>query len=360
MTSSFAKVEMVVIGTKDLTSESSPYIIAEIGVNHEGCLHTAKKLIDLAAEGGAHAAKFQSYKASSLAAKHSPSYWDTSMEACTSQYQLFSKYDNFNEEDYISLYDHCSQVGISFLSTPFDAISAEFLLPMMDCYKISSSDITNYPLIRQIAKYNKPIFLSTGASTLDEIHSAVDELTSHGASYVVLLHCILNYPTINQNAHLGMITSLKDSFPELLVGYSDHTLPDRNMTSLVTAFMLGAVVIEKHFTHDKSLPGNDHYHSMDVHDLKRFVNTVKDIRELRGPAIDKQPIATEAISRLNARRSLVAAKPLPRGHILASSDLIPKRPESGIPANKIDYVVGRKTLQEIPEDHILQWTDLSE
>jgi len=346
------------LGSREICSDSTPYVIAEIGVNHEGSLQQAMRLIELAKEGGADAAKFQSYKAGTLASKHSPAYWDTNKESTLSQHELFKKYDNFSASEYVTLANHCHKVGIEFLSTPFDDEAVDFLDPLMPFFKIASADITNIPKLRKIAKKRKPVVLSTGASTLGEIDIAVESLEQAGCAEIILLHCVLNYPTINENAHLKMISGLKHSFPTRFVGYSDHTLPDGSMTSLVAAFLLGAMVIEKHFTFDKELPGNDHYHAMDVHDLKRFVSIIDLIQTLKGSSEFKAPIETEAISRLNARRSIVVTKDLPMGHRLLESDLTYKRPGTGISPLHWDDIIGRSTARSLKADDILQWEDL--
>ena len=350
---------VITLGSRVITSSSPPYIIAEIGVNHEGSIDQAKRLIDQAKQGGADAAKFQSYKAGTLASKHSPSYWDTTKEPTRSQYALFQKYDNFGQDDYIALADHCSQTGIDFLSTPFDDAAVEFLDPLVRFFKIASADLTNIPFLRKVAAKGKPIVLSTGASTLGEIDIAVQALTKAGCTDLALLHCILNYPTDNANAHLRMIEGLKRAYPENIIGYSDHTLPDGAMTSLVTAHLLGAAIIEKHFTHDKTLPGNDHYHAMDQYDLARFVALAETIHTLMGSSDHKAPIDTEAISRKNARRSIVLAREVTSGQALTPDDITYKRPGTGISPLHWDEVLGRRTVNELKVDHILQWEDLA-
>lgn len=346
------------LGSRNLDSKSKPYVIAEIGVNHEGSMVQAKKLIDLAREGGADAAKFQSYKADTLASKHSPAYWDRTKEKTSSQHALFQKYDNFSANDYKELSEYCDSVGIAFVSTPFDDASIEFLDPIMPFYKIASADLTNTPFLRKIAKKGKPVILSTGASTLEEISAAVTELEAAGCKELALLHCILNYPTPDIQAHLGMIRGLKQAFPENIIGYSDHTLPDDAMTSLCASQLLGAVIIEKHFTHDKTLPGNDHYHAMDVHDLKRFISLSEKINVLLGPEEDKAPIESEAISRENARRSIVLKHNLAEGHMLCEGDITYKRPGSGISPASWDDVIGSILIRALESDHVLKWEDI--
>lgn len=335
-----------------------PYVIAEIGVNHEGSIDMAKRLIELAKQGGADAAKFQSYKADTLASKHSPAYWDTTKEPTPSQHQLFRRYDNFEPDDYVELANYCRQVDIDFISTPFDDAAIDFLDPLVPFFKIASADITNIPFLRKIAAKGKPVVLSTGASTLGEIDMAVATLLQSGCLHIALLHCILNYPTENENAHLRMITGLRRAYPNYLIGYSDHTLPDDAMTALVTAYLLGAIIIEKHFTYDKTLQGNDHYHAMDVNDLNRFIQLIDRIHSLFGPSEIKAPIKTEAVSRLNARRSIVLAKDVAAGKTLEEDDLTYKRPGTGISPLHWDEVIGRKLIKADQRDSLITWQNL--
>jgi len=329
-----------------------PYVIAEIGVNHEGSMALAKRLVDEAKEGGADAVKFQSYKAETLASKDSPSYWDTTKEPTTSQYELFKKHDSFWIDEMQELKNYCDTVNIEFMSTPFDIESADFLNDMMDVYKISSSDITNKPFIEYMCKFGKPIILSTGASSLSEIQEAVSWIEKHG-NPLALLHCVLNYPTPDQNANLGMILGLKKVFPDKIIGYSDHTLP-QDMKVCEMATMLGSMIIEKHFTHDKTLPGNDHYHAMDKEDLKLFRSNLERTFEILG-SFKVEALADEELARRNARRSLVASRNIPAGKIITAEDLTFKRPAHGISPRCIDNLVGKKAACLIEEDAVLQW-----
>ena len=347
------------LGSKLVSDSSLPYVIAEIGVNHEGSLDLAMKLIDLAKEGGADAAKFQTYKADTLASKHSPAYWDLSKEPTTSQHKLFQKYDSFGPSEYRALAQHCEEVEIDFVSTPFDSAAVELLDPLMPFFKIASADLTNTPLLRQVAETKKPVVLSTGASNSDEIRTAVATLHAAGCSELSLLHCVLNYPTADENAHLGMITGLREDYPELVIGYSDHTVPDESMTPLTASYLLGARVIEKHFTHDKTLPGNDHYHAMDVNDLRTFVRNVQRIHVMTGAGSQKEPVETEDIARLNARRSIVLDADVRSGDVLSESVLTYKRPGTGVSPAHWDAVIGRKVARDLEKDHVLQWTDLA-
>jgi N-acetylneuraminate synthase len=345
------------LGGYKVSSSSFPYIIAEIGVNHEGSLERAEELIRLAKEGGAHAAKFQTYKAETLASRHSPSYWDLKKEPTTSQYELFKKYDKFGPAEYIHLAKYCKDIGIEFLSTPFDEKSIDFLDPLMSFYKIASADIMNVPFLRKIASKKKFVVLSTGASTLEEVDYAIQVLQNAGCKDICLLHCVLNYPTENENANLNMISCLLDRYPEFVIGYSDHTLPDSEMSVLTAAYLKGARVIEKHFTFDKTLPGNDHYHAMDVDDLKVFVRRVKQLQKIEGNTF-KTPLKTELISRKNARRSIVLSEKVTEGTVLKENMLTYKRPGMGINTIHWDKIIGMKTKVDLDEDHVLCWDDL--
>ena len=329
-----------------------PFIIAEAGVNHEGSMQIAKRLIEEACEGGADAIKFQTYKANTIASKNSPAYWDTTKEPIASQYELFCKHDKFWKKEMEELKSHCDKVGIEFLSTPFDIESAKFLNDLMDVFKISSSDITNKPFIEFICNFKKPIILSTGASFLYEIQESVSWIERAGNT-LALLHCVLNYPTPDENANLGMILGLKRAFPDKIIGYSDHTLP-KDMQVCKNAILLGATIIEKHFTHDKTMTGNDHYHAMDKNDLTKFKKDIEETFKILGK-FEVSALDDEKLARDNARRSLVASKDIKKGDIIKRDDLTFKRPAMGISPKFIDDIVGRRAFCNISEDDVLKW-----
>jgi N-acetylneuraminate synthase len=224
----------------------------------------------------------------------------------------------------------------------------------MPAYKIASADITNKPFIEYIAKKNKPIILSTGASNLSEIFQALEWIKSTGNSQISLLHCILNYPTEYANANLGMIKNLSEVFVDNVIGYSDHTNPEHINDILVTSWLLGAQIIEKHYTWNKKLSGNDHYHSMDYQDLKSFVSKLKFLKSCMG-SFDKHSIPSEEPARKNARRSLVSKKHIEKGKTIDYEDITWKRPGFGIPPNMIDKVIGGIACVDIPEDTILDF-----
>ena len=346
-------------GEKPRSSEygiGMPYLIAEAGVNHEGCMDTARRMINEAVEGGADAIKFQTYRAETIASKNSPAYWDIAKEPTKSQFLLFQKYDKFWKTEFEVLKDCCDVAGIEFLSTPFDIASADFLNDLMDVFKISSSDITNKPFIEYMCSFGKPVILSTGASHLEEIDSALSWIDAKGVP-VALLHCILNYPTLDENANLGMIRGLQHKYPNRVVGYSDHTLPG-DMRVLETAWLLGATILEKHFTFDRNLPGNDHYHAMDKVDLEKFKGNVERLKALLGET-GKYSLECETPAREHARRSLVATKLIPAGCKITSESLTWKRPAHGICPSEIDRVLGKRAICDIPKDELLTWGKLA-
>lgn len=336
-------------------------LIAEIGVNYYdvakklniSLLEAAKFMILSARNVGIHAVKFQTYKAETLASKYSPSYWDTKEEPTTSQYELFKKFDTFGESEYRIISSFCEKIGIEFCSTPFDFESADYLESLMNVYKISSSDLTNIPFITYIAKKGKPILLSTGASNFDEIDEAVSCIRRYNDSELALLHCVLEYPTPYAHANLAKIKALKDGFPDIIIGYSDHTKPEVHYDVVKTAYLLGATVIEKHFTVDKNLQGNDHYHAMDAHDATKILMDIQNIDELRGTE-KLCALESEKSARENARRSIVAAMDIPKGVIVTEDMLAFKRPGTGISPNRLAEIVGKITRVDIRKDKLFE------
>jgi sialic acid synthase SpsE len=334
------------------------YIIAEIGVNHENNISLAKKQIALAKKGGASAVKFQTYKAEKLAVKNSPAYWDTTKEPTKSQFELFKRYDSFGIKEYRLLADYAREVGIEFMTTAFDFDAVEDVDPLVRVHKVASADLTNIPLIRKIAAKKKPVLISAGAATLMEIETALRELKANGASDITLLHCVLNYPTPDERAHLGRLDILLKYFPDVDIGYSDHTPPQDQCFAVVMAYAMGARVIEKHFTHDKTLPGNDHYHAMDVSDLTHLRRQLERAKILIGPRSESIFLDDQAAAIKHARRSIVSARELHPGEVITSEMLTVKRPASGISPLYWDQVIGAKVVRHINDDETLSWQDI--
>lgn len=338
------------------------YLIAEMGVNFYDTarnmnispLEAAKMYIDAAAEAGVDCAKFQSYKAGTIVSKNSPAYWDTSKEPTKTQYELFQKFDSFGEDEYRELCKYTHMKGLDFTSTPFDYASADYLEEMVDFYKISSSDLSNIPFIRHIGSKGKPVYMSVGAAYLSEVDVAVRTLKAAGCKDIVLFHCVLSYPTDPKDANLRIIETLKRTFPDVRVGYSDHVAPDPTMMTLSTAYLLGAEVIEKHFTLDKTLPGNDHYHAGDPIDFKKAIDNCMWINTVMGSK-EKTVLECEKIPRREARRSLVLTRAMKRGEVIKETDLMAKRPGTGISPEFADIVVGRAVNKDLEEDTILTW-----
>lgn len=355
------KEKSIEIAGHILAEDTRPFIVAEAGVNYYDIaeklsilpLKAAEKMIEEAAKSGADAIKFQTYKAEKLTIEDSPTYWEEN----ATQREFFKKYDKFGEGEFQKLSEYAKKRDIIFMSTPFDKESADFLDDLMPVFKIASADITNKPLLEHIARKGKPIFLSTGASTIGEIETALRNIKESGNEQVVLLHCILSYPTEYKDANLGMIEHLRKVFPHNLVGYSDHTMVDRNMIVLTIAAVLGAVVIEKHFTLDKKLPGNDHYHAMDPDNLKRFTENLLLLEKIIGEG-EKKPIEKELLARKFARRSLVAKQDIPEGTIITEEMLTEKRPGTGISPVFVKFVVGRKATSDIKADTVISWNQI--
>lgn len=345
--------------------ENGYYIIAEAGVNYYEFaerfsvtpLEGAKMMVKAAAESGADAIKFQTYKAKYLAMKDSPGAWDRNDIPVETQYELFQMYDRLGEEDYRVLSEYAESQGIEFMSTPFDLESADYLEPYMEEYKISSSDISNIPLMTKIAKKNLPIILSTGASAVDEIDEAVDLIKKYNNRKLTLLHCVLQYPTPYENANLLKIRSLAQRYPDVIVGYSDHTKPDGMMDVLKTAYLLGAKVIEKHFTLDKTIKKrNDHFHSMDCEDLKKLKASLEFLKTISGSDVlgcQEDEITT----RNSVRRSAVSARQIKKGEKLTEDMVIFKRPGSGIAPKDLFDMIGKTAVNDIQEDTMLRTED---
>ena len=347
---------------RGIMKKNKLYLIAEMGVNFYDTakqlnispLEAAKLYIDKAAEAGIDCAKFQSYKANTIVSKNSPAYWDTTKEATKTQYELFQKFDGFGEAEYKELCDYTHSKGMDFTSTPFDYASADYLYDMVDFYKISSSDLSNIPFIKHIAAKGKPMVVSVGAAYLSEVDEAIRAMKEVGNNDISILHCVLSYPTDPKDANLKIIETLKKVFPDVKVGFSDHVAPDPTMMTLATAYILGSEIIEKHFTLDKTLTGNDHYHSGDPEDFKKARANFDMIDTVLGNP-EKTVLDCELVPRREARRSLVLTRSMKAGEKITEKDIMPKRPGTGISPKYTDIVLGRAIKQDLEEDTILTW-----
>jgi sialic acid synthase SpsE len=331
------------------------YIIAEVGVNHEGCIETAFKQIEQAKNAGASAVKFQAYKAGKLAAKDSPYYWELGSEPTKSQYELFKKYDSFDQVHYEQLAVFCKNLNIDFACTPFDVDCLPWLVKLMPFIKIASADLTNDILLDAVSAYQKPIVLSLGASTFAETDRAL-EILSNGCSEIVLMHCVLNYPTKPQNAFLERINIIQERYgANYLVGYSDHISPDSaGDDQIIVSRTLGVKIFEKHFTHDKSLPGNDHYHSMDQGDLANLRKRLDSVDLMLNESYSETEFLMSQDSAIkNARRSLYYSRDIDAGSIIKIDDFIPKRPGTGLEVKFYGSLVGKKLAVDVKGDDMV-------
>jgi len=342
------------IGSRWVGGDEPLYVIAEAGVNHENDFEIAKQMIKVASEAGADAIKFQSYKADTLASRHSPAYWDRTKEPCENQRELFARYDRFDPSDYRKLAQYADECNITFLTSCFDERFVDELNDVLPAFKVASADITHFPLLKKIASKGKPVIMSVGAATLGEIKDAMDVLRSHGCPAIALLHCVLNYPCRPEEANLRAIARLRQIFPDVVIGYSDHVPPAHGILQLSAAWMLGARIAEKHFTLDKTLPGNDHYHAMDPDDLRAFRQQQTYLEALLGNGRIGSTDTQEA-ARQFARRSLVAARKINAGERLTADMIAVKRPATGIAPQNLETILGARALVDIEEDTILQW-----
>ncbi len=336
-------------------NRSATYIIAEAGVHHGCDLENAKKLIQAAAESGADAIKFQTYKSGDLVTKWAPKYWleddDSNQET---QFDYFARRDKFNLNEYQLLNQYSKECGIVFISTPFDNRSVQWLEQLdVPFWKIASADIDNFPLLEMVSATCKPILLSTGASYFDEINKTLEFLKQLKVKNIALLHCNLSYPTPDEQANLSRIVKLKKRFPNLLIGYSDHTVPDRQVTIPTAAVALGAEIVEKHFTLDRTIPKDDHYHSIDPVLLNTMVEQISTVEKATSNYVEITE--SELPARKNARRSLVASRQILNGERLTPKMMVPKRPGGGISPSQLNRLIGKKVLHTIEIDEQLTW-----
>lgn len=332
------------------------YVIAEAGANHEGDIAAAERMVVEAAQAGAHCIKFQTYKAGKLVTRDAPKYWLDAAQRASNQYEMFAQLDSFDEPEWSRLIAKCHEMGITFMSSAWDEDAVDMLDALgAPAFKVGSADITAIPLLRHTASKGKPVILSTGASTPGEVADAVAAMLDEGNEDIILLHCVLSYPTAFEDANLRMMPWLQSVFPDIPVGYSDHTLADETMTVPLAAAAMGARVIEKHFTLDKSLPGNDHYLSMDPVDLGKLMAGLDLIAKAQAGPEQRVLLETEATPRVMARRSLVSAADIRSGDVITRSALTYKRPGTGISPADIERVVGRVARCDIAEDTTLTW-----
>ena len=332
------------------------FIIAEAGVNHNGSLETARALVDVASQAGADAVKFQTFTAARIASRGAgmADYQKRSSGDSGSQYEMLKRLE-LDESDHYALAAYCTKKEILFLSSPFDEQAVDLLLQVgVPLLKVGSGEITNLPLLSYIGSKGLPVILSTGMSMLGEVERAVAVLSAQGCPDIALLHCLTEYPAPVDQVNLNAMLTLRQAFA-LPVGYSDHTV---GFEIPVAAAALGARILEKHFTLDKSMPGPDHAASLDPTELALMVRAVRNVEQALGDGI-KRPAPCELSNRDVARKSLIAARALAAGETLRREDIAVKRPGSGIAPEYLQRVVGRVVKTDVGADEVLRWEQLS-
>lgn len=348
---------MVKIGRREIKNYAKPYIIAEIGANHNGDIELAKQIIDKAIECGADAVKFQSWTPTSLICKEeydrNQVYTDSPKKHFGSLKEMVEKY-YLREEEHFELKKYCDTKGVDFCSTPFSKEEVDLLMKLnVPFIKVASMDMNNLELLKYMAKQQKPIILSTGMSTLAEIEKAIEVIEGEGNNQIVLLHCISIYPPAYEDINLNNIPMLEKTFG-YPVGFSDHTIGTSIPLAAVT---LGSCIIEKHFTLDKDMPGWDHEISADPSELKVICEESKNIVKSLGSF--KRIVSEAEKEKLKKfRRSIIIARDMKKGEEIKLEDLEFKRPGTGIRPDEVKYVIGKKLMRDIEKDEILKWEDI--
>ena len=328
------------------------FIIAEAGVNHNGSIKLAKELVDVAVESGADAVKFQTFKAEAIVAKSASKadYQKRLTGSEESQFEMLKKLE-LAENEFKQLHAYCYEKKIEFLSTPFDLQSVDFLESLdMRIFKIPSGEITNLPYLRKIGEIGKPVIISTGMSILAEVENAINILKKAGCIDISVLHCNTEYPTPFADVNLQVMRTMRNALG-LPIGYSDHT---PGVEASIAAVALGATIIEKHFTLDKTMDGPDHLASLPPVELNELVRMIRNVELVIGDDTVKRITDSEKGNRIIARRSIVAAKKIEKGEILTEDNLICKRPGNGISPMEWDRIVGRVAIKNFDIDEFIE------
>jgi N-acetylneuraminate synthase len=326
-------------------------VIAEAGVNHNGSLKRALRMVDEAARVGADAVKFQTFTAAKLVSAGTPkAQYQKKNTAGKDQLEMLKAVE-LSHRDFAALSERARKRGILFLSTPFDEESVDFLETLnLPAYKIASGDLTNHPFLEYVAKRNRPVILSTGMSTLEEIGKAIAVIRNQGNDRVVLLHCVSSYPCDPADCNLRVMQTLRESF-NVPVGFSDHTMA---VEVALAAAALGAVIIEKHFTLSRSLRGPDHGASLEPKEFRQMVRGIRTTERAIGNPV-KVPTEGERELRLIARRSIVAAIGISKGQVITKEMVAFKRPGTGIQPSELQVLLGKRAAREIKRDEVLTW-----
>lgn len=342
----------ITIGRKMVGGGGPCFIIAEAGVNHNGRLKLAKELVDAAKNAGADAIKFQTFKTEDLVTEGAATagYQKKNTGKEESQFKMLKKLE-LSEKDFIKLKKYCDRKNILFLSTPHTENAIDFLERLrVSAYKVASGDLTNLPLLEKISKKKKPIILSTGMATLDEVREAVTTIKRAENNKIILLHCTTNYPCPLREVNLRAMLTLKEKF-NFSVGYSDHT---EGVLVPIMAVAMGALVIEKHFTLDKNLPGPDHKASLGPNELKEMVKSIRNTERIMGSE-EKKPTDSEKKIMRVVRKSVVAKIDISKGAKITKNVLTAKRPGTGIPPKQINKIINRIAKKNIKKDELINW-----
>jgi N-acetylneuraminate synthase/N,N'-diacetyllegionaminate synthase len=343
-------VKKIRIGDRLLGESEPTFIVAEIGVNHNGSVNRARKLIDAAKSAGADAVKFQAYKTERIVTKYAEKakYQKETTDPKKSQYDMLKKLE-LKDADFVELHRYAKKRSIIFLSSAFDEESVDLLAGLdVSAFKVPSGETTNFPLLRHIAEKKKPIILSTGLSTLDEIGEAIRVMEEKGVEDIVLLHCVTSYPAKAEDVNLRVMDFLKRSFG-CPVGFSDHTL---GISIPIAATALGAVLIEKHFTLDKKMSGPDHRASLEPDEFKQMVTAIRDVEKAMGDGIKRLTKGEEQIKKA-ARRSVVARVKIRKGTVIRENMLDLKRPGTGLEPKDLSKILGKKAKKDILADELI-------
>lgn len=328
------------------------FIIAEAGVNHNGSLKLAKKLVDEAKNAGVDCIKFQTFMAENIVSKTAVKaeyQKQNTNNSCESQYNMLKKLE-LSFSDFIELNNYCKAKNIQFLSTAFDFDSIDFLSSLdMNVWKIPSGEITNLPYLIKIANLGKDVILSTGMSTMEDIQNALSVLKTNGAGNITVLHCTTEYPAPFTDVNLKAMLTIKDEF-NVNIGYSDHT---KGIEIPISAVALGATVIEKHFTLDKNMQGPDHKASLEPYELKKMVKSIRNVESALGDGI-KRLAESEKKNISIARKSIIAKRDIKKGEIFTQENLTVKRPGNGISPMKWFEILGQEAIKDFKEDELIE------
>ena len=341
------------IGSRDVSAAGPAYVIAEIGVNHNGSVELAHRMIDEAHAAGADAVKFQTFLTDEvlLPSAAQADYQQAAVGAC-SQSEMVRELE-LSFEDFTALHRHCTAAGVDFISTAFDPVSLDFVIALRPtCIKWPSGELTNWPFLRQAAAAGLPILLSTGMASIRDIAGAIDQIGPDGE--VAILQCVSNYPARIEDQNLRVLPALAAAFGRP-VGFSDHT---RGPYAAIAARALGMCVLEKHFTLDRNMSGPDHAASSEPSEFAELVHTLRQIEIGLGDGV-KRPLAREENVKAVARKSLVYHRDLAPGHVLRAEDLTAKRPASGFPPDCTDMVLGLTLAHAVARDDMFAWADVS-